>query len=53
MLACEALFDGHPVAHVVAFYERARFDRIAWQMRQASRERRSGSRARHPFNNGD
>lgn len=35
MTPAEQLFDGAPVAHVVAFYERQRLQRIADQGREA------------------
>ena len=39
-LAEEALFEGHPVAHIVAYYERQRLARIAQRNRDAAEERR-------------
>jgi hypothetical protein len=40
MLAEEALFEGHPVAHVVAFYERQRTGRAELVDRRGQRARR-------------
>lgn len=39
MLASEALFLGHPVAHVVQHYERQRLKRIATLTHEAQRKR--------------
>lgn len=46
MLASEALFDGAPLAHVVAWEERQRLARIDNRVRMAMRERRHGGRSR-------
>lgn len=44
MLAEEALFDGHPVAHVVTFYARKRERRIRAQMIEHERRIRPDRR---------
>ncbi|MGL5735479.1 MAG: hypothetical protein ACRCYS_11485 [Beijerinckiaceae bacterium] len=36
-LASEALFIGHPVAHIAAYYERLRLRRINQQIRKVKR----------------
>ena len=40
MLASEALYDGHPVAHIVQWEERQRLARIATTAHRIQRERR-------------
>ena len=40
MLADEALFDGHPVAHIVAYYQRMREHNRAQELRRNRAPRR-------------